>query len=268
MKIYTLALVILLMVGCKTTEQITSTNSGNLPTGTLFGYITPIDATAKILVDKSGTLVSVDGTSFSTLTDTSGKWVISNLPTSTYNLTVSRLGFNTMKYTSLIFVGGGTIKYPGSQSIGQSAKYTVGADAFIMPKIKTDNAGNRSLQTAGTILSRLNNIPGKASIFIRFIIGKSPNLDINDQNTYLIVSNSDNKYFETNIDTTVTFDIADQSSYWSNQVLSRFAPGETVYIRLYPAVYKTFLYYYDINQDKNIYVGLGEGSNVLSAIAP
>src|SRR5205085_667173 len=67
------------------------------------------------ITDNSGVSVSLEGTSFKTSSDASGKWNLANVPPGTYTLTFSKDRYATSKDQTLQFTGNGTLYYsPGS----------------------------------------------------------------------------------------------------------------------------------------------------------
>jgi 3D (Asp-Asp-Asp) domain-containing protein len=76
--------------------------------GTLIGWATLNDEFANRISDKSGVIVTVDGTNplLTATTDSTGKYQIDNLPEGTYNLICTKSGFATYKVIGLQVVGG------------------------------------------------------------------------------------------------------------------------------------------------------------------
>jgi hypothetical protein len=91
------------MSGCKT---VTSPGM----TGLFAGRVALIDSTqialAVALSDFSGATVSIDGTTFSATTDSSGQWEISGVPEGLYNITATKSGFGTFHWYEQEMVGG------------------------------------------------------------------------------------------------------------------------------------------------------------------
>jgi hypothetical protein len=77
--------------------------------GNLIGMFSLVfDQFGKPMTDKSGIEALVEGTTpeKKAITDASGRFIIEDLPTGTYNLIFSKPGFQTVKIFSLQFVGG------------------------------------------------------------------------------------------------------------------------------------------------------------------
>jgi len=73
------------------------------------------------MTDKGSIEVLVEGTTpeKKTLTDAEGKFIIEDLPTGTYNLVFSKIGFQTLKIFSLQFVGGAVPLYYGAPTLSE-----------------------------------------------------------------------------------------------------------------------------------------------------
>jgi len=74
--------------------------------GKLSGNVLLFDA-GIIFSDHRGVEIKIEGTNFSTISGTDGRWSIDSLPTGTYNISLSKSGFGEYKYTSFQFTGGG-----------------------------------------------------------------------------------------------------------------------------------------------------------------
>ncbi|MDP4198024.1 MAG: carboxypeptidase-like regulatory domain-containing protein [Bacteroidota bacterium] len=91
--------VIVAATGCNHT---TSPGGG----GMIAGRVVLFDSTRMELSDFSGTKVSIDGTTLSTLTDAVGAWQIGGLPEGRYDITASKPGFGTFHWYQQVMVGG------------------------------------------------------------------------------------------------------------------------------------------------------------------
>ncbi len=87
------------MGGCKTT-----TSPGT--TGSFAGRVALIDSTQLVLSNFSGITVSIDGTSISTTTDSSGRWEINAVPEGLYSISATKSGFGTFHWYEQQMVGG------------------------------------------------------------------------------------------------------------------------------------------------------------------
>lgn len=265
MKIYPVLFVLSLVsfFGCEDKGILTS---GLAPVGTLYGYVTLTDARGKTIHDKSGVTVTAEGTPFKGLSDSNGKWYINGLPTSTYKLIYSKPGFDTMKYTSFSFVGGGLVKFPTVQPMVQPPEFSFSLEAFIAPKFST-SSGYKSMQQYGTFYGHTSaNTIRYLDFHIQFVIGKTPNVDIQNSDSYLIFGATGTYHNYSSTDSMASVDISSNNNYeWSSQFMNKFSSGDTVYIKAYPVI-GNFISYYDSYVDKVFYVGCGPGSNVLSAV--
>jgi hypothetical protein len=102
-----LVLLVVFFFGCKDS----STNSGSIP-GDIIGTIYQVDDTLyQPMSDKSGVNVSLVGTLYSTLSDSSGKWHLTNIPAGTYTIRFSKGGYVSSTRQDFVFSGNGTYFY-------------------------------------------------------------------------------------------------------------------------------------------------------------
>lgn len=80
---------------------------GNRLSGILSGDVELVDEYGLKLADYSGVSVSVEGTSYTTTTNSEGYWRFDELPAGTYILKFTREGFAENRLYNLQFVGGG-----------------------------------------------------------------------------------------------------------------------------------------------------------------
>jgi hypothetical protein len=80
------------IAGCKTSMEVEQ------PKGMLAGQVVLIDSTGVALPDLSGTLVTIDNTTLHAITDSSGAWNISDIPTGQYDVTAANPGFGTFHW--------------------------------------------------------------------------------------------------------------------------------------------------------------------------
>lgn len=62
--------------------------------------------------DRSGVQVSIDSTSYSTMTDSLGWWQIADVPPGTYDISITKTGFGYSKVKEFQFVGDGEVTLP------------------------------------------------------------------------------------------------------------------------------------------------------------
>lgn len=100
--------------GCKdsNTTQIIYTNDGK--PGTIVGKVALIDSTYAYLKDASGVEVTIEGTPYKAVTDSNGKWSITNVLPGTYYLFFKKDGFALKKDGAIKFAGNGTDSWNSS----------------------------------------------------------------------------------------------------------------------------------------------------------
>ncbi len=106
-KYLSLMIFALYLTGCKCDDCGVQLNPG-----TLQGYIVLNDTNGYRYSDRSGVQVSIDSTSYSTITDSLGWWQIANVQPGTYDISVTKSGFGYSKVKEFQFVGDGEVTLP------------------------------------------------------------------------------------------------------------------------------------------------------------
>jgi hypothetical protein len=113
--------------GCS--EKTVSPTGGSGAMGNIHGKVTLYDTlldpltngTAARIYDASGVQVTVEGTSYSTLTDSSGEWHLDNIPSGIYTSVVfAKSGFAKQKSMNLGSTGGFSIANNGNEAVNSS----------------------------------------------------------------------------------------------------------------------------------------------------
>ncbi len=100
----------LLEFGCKGKDGAAGPTGPAGPsfTGTMAGNVVLYNEDHSLVADKRGVTVSVEGTSISGQTDSTGKFVLNGVPTGIYNIVGSKGGYGTSKIVAVQFIGSGT----------------------------------------------------------------------------------------------------------------------------------------------------------------
>ncbi len=103
-----------LILSCK--DQGTQPSANN----TFFGWVDLYNEYGDTLVDRSNVVVTVENTSITTLSDSTGEWNLSNVPVGELSLDFSKAGFGTYVQHHVIYSGGitkhSTLEIPLVQS--------------------------------------------------------------------------------------------------------------------------------------------------------
>jgi hypothetical protein len=102
---------ILLFAGCaKDGDTGPAGAAGPSLTGNITGFVNLFDQYGgHILLDNDSSLVTMDGTTTLSYTDSLGRYLFSGMQTGIYNLTCAHAGFGISKVNSLQFTGGGDL---------------------------------------------------------------------------------------------------------------------------------------------------------------
>ena len=231
------------LYGCKDSTTITNSGGGTL-VGDLKGRVYLMDQNGNPISNGRGVLVSCEGTSYSAITDSTGFWVIHDLPTRTYSIAYTKEGFDTIKNTSYTFVGGGTQWILQGIAIVQHPTFEVVLDA-VAAKYKSDGRFDYYSLYGHTV----DNWNGLVRIVISRIQPFTP-YDNNNVNIYIH-----------------TIRLENDPSF-----IEKFSPDDyvslhnfdTLYVTAYPASFANP--YFDVQTGKYVYSGLGKQSNVLQII--
>lgn len=197
------------LLGCETEGP--QGPAGPVLTGDLIGFAVLTDLNGTQLTDRSGVTVTAEGTNVSDVSDSSGRWVLVNLPTGTYTIAYSKTGYGTRKLMGYQFVGGGETLF-GTTSLYQIPGFTV---TGLSATPSGDNV-SVSLTLAGVLPA--------ASRIVRVFIGSSA-----------AVSSDPKNYLSTfsmgipSTSTTTTIEVPSQPYFHSYGITT----GQTAYLVAY-----------------------------------
>jgi hypothetical protein len=77
------------ILGCES-ETPTANNNDSNDTGTVIGFMQTATIFGGLNPDQSGTKITLEGTSFSTVTDSTGRWILSGIPSGSYSGIITR----------------------------------------------------------------------------------------------------------------------------------------------------------------------------------
>jgi hypothetical protein len=218
--IIAIALVMILaLYGCDKFKGATGPEGPAL-TGNIVGYVALYDEYGRKLSDHSDVSVRTADSAVSTLTTSSGKWVLDGLKTGCYTLIFSKAGCGTIKRYGLQFSGGGDYFYGSALPILQLPAFTI-TSLSVTPS-------STSISLNGTISSPA--VTGQ-SRSVRFFISTSNTVSADPARyNYTTLSAST---------TTSSFALTITSSTFNSAGLFS---GTTIYIIAYPTSSR---YYYD-----------------------
>jgi len=107
-------LLVILIVSCNKTESPVSPVT--IGKGSLIGKVHPrteqTDLNSTDTLDYSNFVVSIDGTTHTTMTDVSGNWFFGNLPLGSYSISFSKNGYSSYKQTNAVVIVDDTADFP------------------------------------------------------------------------------------------------------------------------------------------------------------
>ncbi len=248
--------VILFMAGCSNSTG--SGSSGGSSSGSLSGSLAGF--VALYLSDGTptnpvGVTVSIQGTSFSTTSDSTGKWQINDLTTGAYTVLYTKTGYGMSEQQSVQFVGG--TDFLGTVYMSQPPPCAISLNGF---SSISDSIGFQVGFTIGNIT------PGCVAVAL-IAVGKNPDVNAADPTKYLYSITEGNYGPNTLL-----------SIYKQNLYEAGFARGEQAYIVAY-TLYQydgsgsylnggSYTFYVDDATGRYVYTSLGTASNVIPLTVP
>jgi hypothetical protein len=238
-KIFAGFLLIILISGCDKSEEIVPDLKG-----TLKGRISTLDEFGNQINDNGNILIQLEGTDplLSTLTDITGRYEITGIPTGTYNLAISKESYGTIKLQGSRFVGGSEPVYFNTSLVKESST----------------TIENLSLETVGS------------AIYAKGIVNHNYSNHWSTPWIILFIHNENNPSGENYLqDQFVDFKGESGSELYSVLSLDRnqFPSGSTIYVVAYGRSFPALMYI-DIFTDQLRYSSLGKGSNIASITIP
>jgi hypothetical protein len=189
----------------------------------------------------SGVTVSIQGTSLSTTTDSTGKWTINGLSAGTYTIVFTKASYGTMEQQGVQFVGGG-LALVSSIEMVQPPTFTVAINAH---GYDGDDYIDYTIDGA---------IGGQG--FVLIAVGTDSTVSASDPTKYLYAD------WNETTDTTGAFYISIPLLYGAG-----FQSKTTAYAVAYPlnndGGYEYFASYLDDSTGRQVYPSLGARSNVV-----
>lgn len=214
--------------------------AGNGVNGTITGNIRQYDqAGVTYSTGLNTTTVSIDGTSYSTITDAAANYTLSNVTPGIYSITFNKNGNSLTKRQQISFPGNGTLyldaevyELPAFTITGFTAKDTTRFGPcfkFTFTITPTNKAG---------MISVFSNLDGQ--------------LDVNNPGNYDIYP---------------TVQVQPNQTVFTYYTFSHsYKTGQTVYLKAYPASANSNGGYIDYATDKRVYTGYGSPSATKSVV--
>jgi hypothetical protein len=206
--------------------------AGTSVTGTITGKVMLYNSqNMPQTTNKDSVLVSIKGTTLSTLTDTTGRYTLNQVPAGVYTMVFSKSGYGTYEYQQIAFPGNG--------------KLYINADLDETPKwkiidIKINGSGAQ-------IITNFTLTAFSSTRQLLFIMGKKSDLDISNPSGF-------DGYVTINVPASQT------QGYGAWYYNLPYASGTVFYVKAYPYA-SNQSFYYDYETDKAVPVGTGEPFN-------
>ncbi|HET6401189.1 MAG TPA: hypothetical protein VFH95_07290 [Candidatus Kapabacteria bacterium] len=160
-------LAIALVGGCTSPNVVQS----GADLGSFRGKVTLLGVDGNPLLQQSDAAVQIEGTTFSTITDSTGTWGIDNVPAGIYDIIISKNGFDTTLYPSYHFSGAGTafIEDPTLEILPRDSVFFLASQPSMTLK---DTMGNIDSNFHGNLLALTGIIHGSDTPQFILLVGK------------------------------------------------------------------------------------------------
>jgi hypothetical protein len=221
--------------------------------GTIHGIIALYDTLEIPIHDNSGVKVSIEGTDFSSVTDTSGNWKLDSIPIGTYALVFQKENFPTQKRYNNFLIGGDTIGVFG-------VMYQIYNDSVVFDSLVFSNYFHTTIYYHFNKPQIDNDYSYRQ---MRAFFSKSDQISLINPSSYTATIGFDiDKYsyqFQTN--TLISF----YTNFFSD---NGFKHGEKIYMALYAGGPSSNAGYLDLKTGKIIYDGYSNSKTSVSFIYP
>ncbi len=240
--------VVLLIAGCKGDTG----PAGPSLTGNMTGFVTLFQSDGSGATDKSGVTVSIQGTSLSATTDSTGKWSMNGLTTGSYTVTYTKVGYGMTEQQGVQFVGGDEAYFLGKILMSEPPNFSVSLDP-----IKTVADSN-----AFVVWFKVNAMQW-TEVYGLIAVGTDSNVNGADPTKYLFSTMSLVDNFLGTPDTSAQEISISESTLQA----AGFISGEPAYVVVYPLGTK-YSSYLDHTTGRTAYTSLGAPSSVIRLIVP
>ena len=212
--------------------------NGTVTNGTITGRVVRYDEYGTLSnATWSNTSVSIDGTSFSTITDTTGSYTLNNVPAGVYTISYSKLNLANTKEQQISFPGNGKLYV--NTSIADKATFNI--TGYVKDTIVSSVPQIRCNIAITTYTNSRN---------ITVIYSKVNSLTISNNLSYQYV-----EHFNTYPNST-NFQFGNTYIYNNPAYNSIFPSGSVIYVKVYPNNTQKSSYY-DYPSGKYVYTGCG-----------
>ena len=201
--------ILIATVACSLLLSSCKGSDGPSLSGDLVGFAYLVNSSGVRQPDNSGIRVSVDGINCADTTNVDGKFILPNLLTGIYNITMTKNGYPSKKLVSIQFVGGGQ-GFLGTYAMGETPNCSVTS------LTATSSAGMVTI--SGTLSSSL-----PAYKYVRIFFGTNSQVS-SDPSKYF------NMYTTSSTGSSTTFSYAISSINFTNMGV---VLGQTIYAKAY-----------------------------------
>jgi len=238
-KLFIILACLSLLVSCKKEDKKEPEPETPATTGNVNGKITHYDQFGKVYTSALNTAtVSLEGTNFITITDTSGLYTLANVPAGTYTLLVKKPGCGLIKSENIFYKIEDTVRY--NASVADIPAFTLNS-AYAKDTSWFNGIVNGIFYSASPASLNKN-----ASIVA--IVGKSAKIDLADPASYI------------NYAVASVADSTDYGRFFSYQLLKNtytFKKDSVLFMKIYPVSAKGASY---LNNKLNVPVYTAYGT--------
>jgi hypothetical protein len=245
---------LLFAAGCSSNS---TGSSGPSLSGSMTGFVALHQSDGVQEPSSDGVTVSVQGTSLSTTTDSTGKWTIDGITTGGYTVLYSKTGYGTMEQQNVQFSGG--TDFLGTTLMSQPPTFSVGINPL--------SSAADTIGALEVFFSEGGNLPSGYGGIVLIAAGANSNVSASDPTKYLysLVAS----YYGSN---------SPSYLYKSDLYTAGFKSGSTAYIVAYPLceynasgtgdLGEYYSSYLDDATGRTVCTSLGTPSNVIALTVP
>jgi hypothetical protein len=222
----------------KNSDSIEPEPTPVVPTSNLKGKVNQYDQYGvPYTTGLNTTTVSIEGKTISTVTDTSGKYVLTGITSGTYTLVYKKAGCGLIKLDKAIYKAGDTATF--NPKIADIPNFSI-SNAYVKDTSWFSGTLAGIYYNASTLVQNSN-------VTLVAILGKSANLTISNPTSY-------DNYATASLINTLDFNRF--SSYDLLKQTYSFKKNDVVFVKIYP-VATTGASYFDNTLEKPVYTAYG-----------
>jgi hypothetical protein len=248
-------LAIFVFLSCKQLPTSPGTGSANVR-----GEISLSNGYGSLTQSYSGVKVSIDGTSLAAITDDTGFYELKNVPGGTYNFTLSKPGFGTVRWFGVSIQGGGNVpvyinqnqgNYPYPTRLYKNSDLVLVMQSAVIKDTTLPYTNGTTLLIKGTYKDTASDFANPEAAMYFSHSSNVSSVPGNYDYVYSSIPYSEYLGYQNFFDSTNSSFLIPLESYETFNNLMGYHSGDSVYIALYGE--PSYFPFYQSNYDWNVY---------------